>query len=145
MKIQELKVQVRRFVSDEWVRENFGKLTRKATWEDAYDRCKEFMVVVAEEAVEEAVGTVVLLADNSVGLGEAIADASIQVLSEVVACVFYACCFYYLLGQAFGERAYRVRWAAAQIEAEDLTQDWLDNLPTIWPSAEIASSIGILR
>ncbi len=42
MTLQELKTAVLKHVSADWVRENFGKLTLKQTWEDAYDRLSEF-------------------------------------------------------------------------------------------------------
>jgi hypothetical protein len=36
--IQQLKTAVLEHVSADWVRENFGKLTLKSTWQKAYDR-----------------------------------------------------------------------------------------------------------
>jgi hypothetical protein len=52
MTFQQLKTAVLEQVSADWVRENFGKLTLKATWQDAYDRCQEFIAAKADEALE---------------------------------------------------------------------------------------------
>lgn len=59
--IQQLKSAVLEHVSADWVRENFGKLTLKSTWEAAYERCSEFVAATADEAVE----TVALLAEHA--------------------------------------------------------------------------------
>jgi hypothetical protein len=50
MTIQELKEATLKHVSADWVRENFGKLTLKATWEAVYDRTHEYAAAVKEQA-----------------------------------------------------------------------------------------------
>lgn len=50
--IQQLKSEVLKHVSAEWVRETYGKLTLKQTWQDAYDRTREYAAAKLEQAKE---------------------------------------------------------------------------------------------
>jgi hypothetical protein len=83
--IQQLRAAVLEYVSAEWVRENFGKLTVKQTWQDAYDRCSEFIAAKADEAIEvakeaasETTETVALLAEHA---GVAVQDAIAETIT----------------------------------------------------------------
>jgi hypothetical protein len=82
MTFQQLKTAVLEQVSADWVRENFGKLTLKATWQDAYDRCQEFIAAKADEALEatkeaadEIIETAALLVEHAaIAAQDAIAE-----------------------------------------------------------------------
>jgi hypothetical protein len=50
MTFQTLKATVLQHVTADWVRENFGDLRRRETWEDAYDSCSEFIATAADAA-----------------------------------------------------------------------------------------------
>ncbi|MGL5061901.1 MAG: hypothetical protein ACRC62_18175 [Microcoleus sp.] len=54
--IQDLKTVVLEHVSSDWVRENHGKLTLKATWQAAYDRLSETIAAKVDQATETAAG-----------------------------------------------------------------------------------------
>lgn len=54
--IQDLKAVVLEHVSADWVRENFGKLTLKQTWQAAYDRLSETIAAKVEQTTETAAG-----------------------------------------------------------------------------------------
>lgn len=49
MTLEQLKAAVLKHVSTDWVEENFGDLDMIATWEDAYDRCAEFIASDADQ------------------------------------------------------------------------------------------------
>jgi hypothetical protein len=90
--INELKTKVLENVSADWVRENFGKLTLKETWHDAYDRLSEIIAAKADQSLEltiEAIDTVVLLSDHSVGLGETAIELSESIATVLVSCVLF--------------------------------------------------------
>jgi hypothetical protein len=50
MTFQTLKDTVLQHVTADWVRDNFGDLRRRETWEAAYDRCSEFIATAADAA-----------------------------------------------------------------------------------------------
>jgi hypothetical protein len=98
MTLQELKAEVLKHVSADWVRETYGKLTLKSTWQDAYDRLSEICVQVMP--VVQAAGRAIVTA-------------------------FYwfvvACCFVFHAGQAVAEW-----WATAPTtRARATADDWL--------------------
>jgi hypothetical protein len=49
MTLDQLKAAVLKHVSSDWVEENFGDLAMLETWEDAYDRCAEFVASDADQ------------------------------------------------------------------------------------------------
>jgi hypothetical protein len=50
MTFQTLKATVLQYVTADWVRDTFGDLRRRETWEAAYDRCAEFMAAAVDAA-----------------------------------------------------------------------------------------------
>jgi hypothetical protein len=103
----------------------YGDLRLKATWEAALAKCQEAIAIAADVAKEttiEVVDTVVLLAENSTGLGETVLETSQKVFTAIVSAVFITSCFFYYLGQQFGKGFYKVRQIADEIELEDLAR-----------------------
>jgi hypothetical protein len=96
MTLTDLKTATLKHVTAEWVRDTFGDLRRRDTWEAAHDRCSEFIAAKADQAVEaanEIIETVALLTDNCDGLPVAVCEiaqaAFVWVLSQfIVACLF---------------------------------------------------------
>lgn len=89
MTLNELKAAVRALfngnheVANHWVKENFGNLTKKQTWQDAYDRLSESIATAADKTIEstkeaaiELRDTALLLADNCDGLPIAICETA---------------------------------------------------------------------
>jgi hypothetical protein len=89
MTLQQLKTAVLEQVSADWVRENFGKLTLKATWQAAYDRCQEFISAKTDEvktAIQSPQGQAVITATKAVAYKGAMftMDAAIWVIKAAV-------------------------------------------------------------
>lgn len=82
--IQQLKSAVLAHVPAEWVKENFGKLTLKATWEAAYENLAETIAAKADQAVEDAKEVVTDVAESAVLLAEHAAIAVQDWAAETV-------------------------------------------------------------
>jgi hypothetical protein len=82
--VQQLKEATLKHVSADWVRENYGKLTLKATWQDAYDRCQEFIAAKADEALEATKEVTTDIVETTGLLVEHAAIAAQEVISETL-------------------------------------------------------------
>jgi hypothetical protein len=60
MQLAELKTTVLSIpgITADWVRDNFGDLRRRDTWEAAYDRASEFIAAAADHATAAALDAV---------------------------------------------------------------------------------------
>jgi hypothetical protein len=91
MTLAELKTAVRaqfdngnHETANQWVKESFGDLRKRETWQDAYDRCQEFIAAKADEALEatkEATDEIIEMAAVLVEHG---AIAAQEVISETL-------------------------------------------------------------
>jgi hypothetical protein len=86
--IQQLKTSVLEHVSADWVRENFGKLTLKSTWQKAYDRTRELASVAKDKTIE------------IIETGKPCAQFAYNTIASVVYWFIVAGFFTYFAGQA---------------------------------------------
>lgn len=82
--IQQLKSAVLAHVPAAWVRDNFGKLTLKSTWEAAYENLAETIAAKADLAVEAAKEVATDVAESAVLLAEHAAIAVQDAIAETV-------------------------------------------------------------
>jgi hypothetical protein len=136
MQFSELKASVLVHMSAEFVREAFGDLRRRETWEVAADRCCEYAAAAMDVAVETAAPVAAAIAkvftyDNLTAflfpaavIGGQAFDLLWQATRLVGWSTFYVLyaigSFAFHLGALYGEDHYAVRRAALLIGQKDL-------------------------
>ncbi len=106
MQLSEIKTQVLTIpgITAEWVRDNFGDLRLKATWQAAYNRCSEFIAVAVDAAP-------VVIEQVTVA-----AQIAVAVVVPCLWAVLWLACLAYHAGQAVADW-----WHSAPAKATDTT------------------------
>ncbi len=124
MQLSELKTNVLSIpgITAEWVRDNFGDLRLKATWQAAYDRASEFIAAAVDAAP-------VVIEQVTVA-----AQVVYAVLAPIALGILWLACFTYHAGQAFADW-----WHSTPSKATDSTAALLSR----YQDARLSSTITI--
>lgn len=91
-------------IDADWVRDNFGDLRRRETWEAACDRCGEFIAAAADVAIPAA-------------------KTAVNAIATAIYWFIVAMFFVYFAGQAL-----RQWWDSAPVDqAKVSADDWLES------------------